>query len=219
MKKVTKLVLMLSLVLLGAFYNAYCATETENGIEKNKPKIAIIKSQHGGTDKSGRMLNLYRNLRQAGRNTRQLTQQEIEDIEDIAENSTGTPQRMAQNILEANSLRHFADCPSAPYPEGDRGSSAGEIDPELYGKAMGLSIDAKPNPATTWTAIDYTLPGDAEKATLTLTNALGIKVAAYNLSGNQGQKVLDLRGLAGGIYTCTVACGEYFQTQKIVITQ
>ena len=40
MKKVTKLVLMLSLVLLGAFYNAYCATETENGIElKNTPEI------------------------------------------------------------------------------------------------------------------------------------------------------------------------------------
>lgn len=63
MKKVTKLVLMLSLVLLGAFYNAYCATETENGIEKNKPKIAIIKSQHGGTDKSGSIIpSIYDNV-------------------------------------------------------------------------------------------------------------------------------------------------------------
>lgn len=166
-----------------------------------------------------RMLNLYRSLRQAGRNTRQLTQQEIEDIEDIAENSTGTPQRMAQNILEANSLRHFADCPNAPYPGGQRGSSDGQIDPELFGKAMGLSVEAKPNPATTWVAIDYTLPGDAEKAILTLTNALGVKVASYNLSGHQGQKVLDLREFASGVYTCTIACGEYFQTQKIVITQ
>lgn len=166
-----------------------------------------------------RMLNLYRSLRQAGRNTRQLTQQEIEDIEDIAENSTGTPQRMAQNILEANSLRHFADCPNAPYPGGQRGSSDGQIDPELFGKAMGLSVEAKPNPATTWVAIDYTLPGDAEKAILTLTNALGVKVASYNLSGHQGQKVLDLREFASGVYTCTIACGEYFQTQKIVIAQ
>lgn len=166
-----------------------------------------------------RMLNLYRSLRQAGRNTRQLTQQEIDDIEDIAENSTGTPQRMAQNILEANSLRHFVDCPNAPYPGGQRGSSDGQIDPELFGKAMGLSIDVNPNPATTWVAIDYTLPGDAEKAILTLTNALGVKVASYNLSGHQGQKVLDLREFASGVYTCTIACGEYFQTQKIVIAQ
>ncbi len=53
MKKVTTLVLMLCLILSGAFYNAYSATETENEIEKSKPKIAIIKSQQGGTDKSG----------------------------------------------------------------------------------------------------------------------------------------------------------------------
>ena len=53
MKKVTKLILMLCLVLSGAFYNAYGATETENEKENNKPKIVIIKSQHGGTDKSG----------------------------------------------------------------------------------------------------------------------------------------------------------------------
>lgn len=164
-----------------------------------------------------RMLNLYRSLRQAGRNTRQLTQQEIDDIEDIAENSTGTPQRMAQNILEANSLRHFADCPNAPYPGGERGSSAGQIDPELFGKAMGLSVEAKPNPATTWVAINYTLPGDAEHATLTLTNALGVNVASYNLNGHEGQKVLDLRELSCGIYTYTIYSNSFSQTGKLVV--
>ena len=166
-----------------------------------------------------RMLNLYRNLRQAGRNTRQLTEQEVEDIEDIAENSTGVPQRMAQNILEATSQRHFADCPNAPYPEGNRGSSAGQIDPELFGKAMGLSIDAKPNPATTWVALDYTLPGDAKAAAVEVTNALGVKVMQAQLSGNVGQKVLDLRELSNGVYTVTIICGEYYQTVKLVITK
>ena len=82
-----------------------------------------------------------------------------------------------------------------------------------------IGINVYPNPATTWVAFDYTLPGDAEKATLTLTNALGVKVAAYNLSGNQGQKVLDLREFANGVYTITVLCGEYYQTVKLVITK
>ena len=60
MKKVTTLVLMLCLVFSGAFYNAYGATETGNEIEKSKPKIAIIKSQQGGTDKSGSIVpSLY----------------------------------------------------------------------------------------------------------------------------------------------------------------
>ena len=63
MKKVTTLVLMLCLVFSGAFYNAYGATETGNEIEKSKPKIAIIKSQQGGTDKSGSILpSIYDNV-------------------------------------------------------------------------------------------------------------------------------------------------------------
>lgn len=160
------------------------------------------------------MLNLYRNLHQAGRNTRQLSEQEFADVEEIAENSTGVPQRMAQNILEATAQRRFADCPTVPQPvpEGGRGFSTGEINPELYGQAMGLSVEAKPNPATTWVAINFTLPGDAEKATLTLVNALGVKVASYTLNGHEGQRVLDLREFASGVYTCTITCGDYFQT-------
>ena len=112
MKKVTKLVLMLSLVLLGAFYNAYCATETENGIEKNKPKIAIIKSQHGGTDKSGSII------------------------------------------------------------------------PSIYDNVLSVMF----------------------------TENLG-------QNGNVGQKVLDLRELTNGVYTITILCGEYYQTEKLVVTK
>ena len=90
---------------------------------------------------------------------------------------------------------------------------------EMYGKAMGLSVEVKPNPATTWVAINFTLPGNAKNATLILTNSLGVKVASYSLNEHEGQKVLDLRDFASGVYTCTVVCDEYYQTQKIVITQ
>lgn len=167
------------------------------------------------------MLNLYRNLRQTRRNTCQLTEMEMADIEEIAENSSGVSQRMAQNILEVNSHLLFFDCPIVSFPnsEGARGSSTAINDPELHGRAMGLSIEANPNPATTWVAINYSLPNDAKKATLTLVNSLGVKVTSYNLNGHEGQKVLDLRGFASGVYTCTIVCGEYYQTKKIVIAQ
>lgn len=167
------------------------------------------------------MLNLYRSLHQTGRNTRQLSEQEFADVEEIAENSTGIPQRMAQNILEATAQRRFADCPTVPQPvpEGGRGFTTGEINPELYGQAMGLRVEVKPNPATTWVVINFTLPGNAKKATLILTNSLGVKVASYSLNEHEGQKVLDLRDFDSGVYTCTVVCDEYYQTQKIVITQ
>ncbi|MBQ8959027.1 MAG: T9SS type A sorting domain-containing protein [Bacteroidales bacterium] len=90
---------------------------------------------------------------------------------------------------------------------------------EDLGKAMGMSVSVKPNPATTWTAVDFTLPGDATKATITITSALGVTVLSSELNGHQGQKVLDLRNLSDGVYVYTVRCGELVQTGKLVITK
>ena len=54
---------------------------------------------------------------------------------------------------------------------------------------------------------------------MTITNALGVTVAAYDLSGNASQKVLDLRDLADGVYAYTVYCGKLSQTGKLVIVK
>jgi hypothetical protein len=53
MKKITTLVLMLCLTLSGALYPAYGTAGTEKEKGEGTPTIIIIKSQHGGTDKSG----------------------------------------------------------------------------------------------------------------------------------------------------------------------
>lgn len=53
MKKVVKLFLMLGLALSGALCYVHGAAKTENEKETGAPKIAIIKSHHSGTDKSG----------------------------------------------------------------------------------------------------------------------------------------------------------------------
>ena len=82
-----------------------------------------------------------------------------------------------------------------------------------------MNISVKPNPATTWTAVDYTLPARLSKATITITNTLGVTVMSTELNGNQGQKVLDLRGMADGVYVYTISCGEYVQTGKLIITK
>lgn len=86
-------------------------------------------------------------------------------------------------------------------------------------KALAFTVSVSPYPATTWTTITYTLPADATKANIILTNTLGITVATYNLSGNDLQKVLDLRSLASGVYTYTVSCGKHSQTGKLVIVK
>ncbi len=76
-----------------------------------------------------------------------------------------------------------------------------------------------PNPASTWLAIDYTLPSDHTTATIEIANTLGVKVLQKQLNKHEGQSVLDLRGLANGVYTLTVMCGEYVRTEKLVISR
>ena len=86
-------------------------------------------------------------------------------------------------------------------------------------KVVPLQMKVHPNPATTWVAIDYTLPNGNVKAELSIFNAMGIRVKQLELEGNEGQKVLDLRELSNGVYTITVLCGEYYLTEKLVITK
>lgn len=171
------------------------------------------------------LLELYRDLYADGRNTMQFDSTERAQVERIAHYGTGYPQSMAQAILHGTDWESYSDnpfdCPTLTLPEGDRGGKAGgyTFTQEDLSKAMGMSINVKPNPASTWTAVDFILPADATKATINVTNALGIAVFSSELNGNQGQKVLDLRHLSDGVYVYTVQCGEYVQTGKLVITK
>ena len=165
------------------------------------------------------LLHLYQNLHNSNRGTMQLTDSELNQVEDVADNGTGTSRAMAKAMLEGAYDYHFEDCPVAPYPDGDRSASSNYVSPEDLGKALGFTVSLKPNPATTWTAIDYTLPSDGKTAVVEITNALGVKVMQLLLNGHEGQKVLDLRELSNGVYTMTVLCGEYYQTEKLVISK
>lgn len=168
------------------------------------------------------LLELYRDLHNDDRNIMQLDSTERAQVERIALQGSGYPQAMAQAVLYGTDWESYAenpfDCPTLTLLQGgQRGGYA--FTPEDLGKAFGLSISVKPNPATTWAAVDYTLPAKLSKATITVSNALGVTVMSIELNGNQGQKVLDLRGLADGVYLYTIKCGEYVQTGKLVIAK
>ncbi len=85
--------------------------------------------------------------------------------------------------------------------------------------AMGFSVNVSPNPASTWTTVEYTLPSPTSKATLILISALGVQVRSMKFEGTQGQKVIDLSNLADGVYMYMVKHGEYTQTGKLVVTK
>ena len=82
-----------------------------------------------------------------------------------------------------------------------------------------MIVSVAPNPATTWTTINYTLPDEGKKAFLTLTNPIGVNVLSIELEGAQGNKILDLRNLAAGVYVYTVRCEQFTGKGKLVITQ
>ena len=115
------------------------------------------------------------------------------------------------------------------YPEGDsqQGYDVTEEHPQAqYGGSLTviaqhpvLTMNMFPNPATTWITVEFALPNGNAKAELSIFNAMGLRVKQVELEGNEGQKVLDLRELANGVYTITVLCGECYQMGKMVISK
>lgn len=170
------------------------------------------------------LIELYRDLYNDGRNAMQLNRVEKAMVEHIADYGSGNSQLMAQAILSATDWESYSsnafDCPNLTLPEGSKRQSDGSvINKEDLGYAMGMRVSAKPNPATTWVSVDYALPNGATKASLDIANSLGVKVMSVELSGNQGQKVLDLRNLSDGVYILTLRCGEYVQMNKLVVAK
>jgi len=163
------------------------------------------------------MLNLYQTLNQQGRNTFQLTTAEKSSIELIVEKSKGIAGAQAKSIMEAVYNVYYTDCPEADGVAGYKQSSV--VNPNELGKAYGLNITVKPNPASQWAAFDYTLPGDQSTGIITITDVTGHTVDVLNVSGQQGQKLWDTRNLNSGVYIFTLSTGGFSQSGKIVVSK
>ena len=163
------------------------------------------------------ILRLYETLDESGRDIMQLTETETEMLEEIADNGSGSSQSMAYAILSQNNetLVTAVNCPVLPTANNNSKRGTANLKSDIA-SAMGMKVDFAPNPATAWTEIDYTLPLDEEKASLVITNALGVNVMTVELDGNQGRKTLYLEQLPAGVYTYFVKCGEYTITGKLM---
>ena len=166
-----------------------------------------------------KLLALDNALDKQGRTVFELTENEMNLVDSLFVYGIGIAQSMAKGMMEANRDVTFIYCPEIELFERGRSIEPPSFTPDEINKAWGLSVGIKPNPATTWTAVDFTLPNKDSKANLTITNALGVVVQNVDLNGNSGQRVLDLRNLANGLYIITVKCGELSQTEKLIIAK
>lgn len=167
-----------------------------------------------------RLIGLYQTLNKESRTVFELTDTELAMVNGIAESGTGTSKMMAKALKmeRAEEQEMLSNCPTMPESNGGNRGNVDSMDTSMN-DVVGFVASMSPNPATTWTTVEYTLPADKTQAFFTVTNTLGVTMISEELNGRQGQKVLDLRGLANGMYVYTIRCGEYVQTGKLVITK
>lgn len=82
---------------------------------------------------------------------------------------------------------------------------------------MGLEISADPNPANTWTALDYALPLSESTGIIEITDNMGRIVKQIELDHQQSQYVLDTRNYKPGIYYYTIKSGDLQRSGKLII--
>lgn len=165
-----------------------------------------------------RLLNIFQGLISSQRTVYQMTDSEVATVRSITESGIGVSKSMAESLLAEVTDDNDNGCITITEPEGN-GTDRGMTLSTSLNDALGFSVSVAPNPATTWTTIDYTLPAKAPKAILTITNAVGVNVLSKELEGVQNSKVLDLRGLAAGVYIYTIRCGQCVEKGKLVITK
>lgn len=165
-----------------------------------------------------RLLNIFQGLISSQRTVYQMTDSEVATVRSITESGIGVSKSMAESLLAEVTDDNDNGCITITEPEGN-GTDRGMTLSTSLNDALGFSVSVAPNPATTWTTIDYTLPAKVSKAILTITNAVGVNVLSKELEGVQNSKVLDLRGLAAGVYIYTIRCGQCVEKGKLVITK
>ena len=154
-------------------------------------------------------------LRQQGLGYNSLDSASVAQLVDFANNSTGEARYLAQNILNQTYGLHYCNCPPQPGTITLKASIPAYLG--RLAEARGLTIEAAPNPAHTWTAFDYVLTPGETNGVITITDNRGNTLATVPLTGNRGQKVWDTRQVSPGLYIYTLTCNGLSRSGKLVV--
>lgn len=162
------------------------------------------------------ILNLQINLEQQQRPIFNIDSAEVANLVNIAESCHGTAGVQARGILEYAYGYHFCNC----IETGESGLKSGkQLNPASLEKLSGIEITVMPNPAKDWAAFNYTLPENATRGVIVISDASGREVASMPVSGKQGQHIWDTRPVKPGVYFYTLSAGGFSRHGKIVISK
>ncbi len=84
--------------------------------------------------------------------------------------------------------------------------------------AQASALGIHPNPASTWAAFNYNIPGNSATLQLRIRNAQGSMIHSLQGSGEVGQLMWDTRGIAPGVYSVELLRdGRMERTERLVI--
>ena len=145
-----------------------------------------------------------------------LTQNELQIINEIAENNESSEGARAQSILESFYDKRFHNCQTLT---GGSSYKKGELGQNWKSEIYGFNVIVSPNPAKDWVVIEYELPFGQETARLSITNSLGRTVEDVLISGQRGEKVIATEKFCSGVYVYTITSGEIVKSGKIVVAK
>jgi hypothetical protein len=159
------------------------------------------------------MMEMQMAWQQQNRSIFELDSLEIAILVDFAENASGKAALMARGILEYAYGYHFCNCLPVDDPAAWKSTAAmpgSDVD-------NGLSIQAVPNPASTWVAFNFTLPVHVNEAVLQITDVHGKSITSFVINTKQGQQVWDIRDVKKGVYLYTLKAGAMSKNGKLII--
>lgn len=167
-------------------------------------------------DQYVQILNLYKTLYNENREITELKDPEKDMLFNFANNSSDDAGSLAKGILTAYYNTPFIDC----FELNEQSAlKKGSVNPSTLARVYGMEISVKTNPASIWAAFDYKLPDGEISAVLTITELNGKVIETINLTGNQGQKLWDIRHLSAGTYFYQMSCSGKSLSGKLVVVK
>ena len=154
------------------------------------------------------LVTLRKSAHNQGRTIMQLDSTEVSSLMYYAENATGRPATMAQNIL----CFGYGICYDTPAVIDESGSSsarkASTTDPKQLLAGFYNKVTVQPNPARDYATLAWELPLLEGTATLVVTDVTGREVTRHSITTKQGEWVCDTRRLKAGIYLYKITQGD-----------